>query len=343
MASSICERDWAAIRRPSAASSRTRPARSSRTCSFSDRRTGEAYFSPPGDLRAYDVVSGKLVWQFHVVPRPGEFGYDTWPKDAWKYIGGTNTWGELTVDAERGIAYFPTGSPRSTSMAPIATVRTCSQLPARARRAHGQAAVAFPERPPRSLGLRQYFGSAVDHDRAERDERSTWSQWRARPGSSTCSIASRVSRSGRSRNVPCRRKPRCPANSCGRRSRFLRAPPPFARQKYHGRRHQSVPADAAEQREQFKERIAKARNEGLFTPIGFSEVIHMPGNNGGSNFGSTSAHPTDGTVYVISYDIPAIIRLLTPEEAAARGERGGGRGGPGLGVYQAELSGLPWS
>ena len=56
-------------------------------------------------------------------------------------------------------------------------------------------------------------------------------------------------------------------------------------------------------------------------------TIHMPGNNGGSNFGSTSSNPNDGTVYVISYDIPAIMRLLTPEEAAARGGRG--RGGAG--------------
>ena len=73
--------------------------------------TGEGYMSPPGDLRAYDVITGTLVWQFHTVPHPGEFGYETWPKDACKYIGGANTWGEITVDAERGIAYFPTGSP----------------------------------------------------------------------------------------------------------------------------------------------------------------------------------------------------------------------------------------
>ena len=73
--------------------------------------TGEDYMSPPGDIRAYDVLTGKLVWTFHTVPRPGEFGYDTWPKDAWKYVGGTNTWGELSVDTERGIVYFPTGSP----------------------------------------------------------------------------------------------------------------------------------------------------------------------------------------------------------------------------------------
>jgi quinoprotein glucose dehydrogenase len=72
---------------------------------------GEAYLSPPGDLRAFDVLTGALVWQFHTVPHPGEFGYETWPKDAWKYVGGTNTWGEISIDPVRGIAYFPTGSP----------------------------------------------------------------------------------------------------------------------------------------------------------------------------------------------------------------------------------------
>ena len=72
---------------------------------------GEHYMAPPGDIRAYDVVTGRLAWQFHTMPHPGEFGYDTWPKDAWKYVGGANNWGELSLDAERGIAYVPTGSP----------------------------------------------------------------------------------------------------------------------------------------------------------------------------------------------------------------------------------------
>ena len=72
---------------------------------------GEMYVSPPGDIRAYDVHTGKIVWTFHTVPHPGEFGYETWPPDAWKYIGGNNTWGELSLDEKRGIAYFPLGSP----------------------------------------------------------------------------------------------------------------------------------------------------------------------------------------------------------------------------------------
>ena len=55
-------------------------------------------------------VTGKKVWQFHTIPRPGEFGYDTWPKDAPKYVGGANNWGSFAIDDERGIVYVPTGS-----------------------------------------------------------------------------------------------------------------------------------------------------------------------------------------------------------------------------------------
>ena len=71
---------------------------------------GEAWVTPPGDIRAYDTVTGKRVWQFHTVPEPGEFGYDTFPKDAYKYVGGANNWGEMSVDEDRGIVYVPTGS-----------------------------------------------------------------------------------------------------------------------------------------------------------------------------------------------------------------------------------------
>ena len=73
--------------------------------------TGENFLAPPGHIRAYDVLTGKMVWTFHTVPYPGEFGYDTWPKDAWRYIGGVNDWGELSLDEKRGIVYVVLGSP----------------------------------------------------------------------------------------------------------------------------------------------------------------------------------------------------------------------------------------
>src|SRR5687767_403388 len=74
--------------------------------------TNQEYDSAPGDIRAYDVRTGKLAWTFHTVPRPGDFGYDTWPKDAWKTVGGANAWAEMSVDERRGIVYIPTGSPK---------------------------------------------------------------------------------------------------------------------------------------------------------------------------------------------------------------------------------------
>ena len=59
--------------------------------------TNQEYGSAPGDIRAFDIRTGKLVWTFHTIPRPGEFGYDTWPQDAWKRVGGANCWGEMSV------------------------------------------------------------------------------------------------------------------------------------------------------------------------------------------------------------------------------------------------------
>ena len=50
----------------------------------------------PGDIRAYDVRTGKIRWSFHTIPHPGEFGYETWPKDAWKYSGGANNWSGMS-------------------------------------------------------------------------------------------------------------------------------------------------------------------------------------------------------------------------------------------------------
>ena len=66
---------------------------------------------PAGDVRAWDVITGKLVWTFHSVPRPGEVGHDTWSGDDWKNRTGTNVWGFLTVDKSRGIVYMPFGTP----------------------------------------------------------------------------------------------------------------------------------------------------------------------------------------------------------------------------------------
>jgi quinoprotein glucose dehydrogenase len=71
----------------------------------------EALPSSPGDIRAYEIATGKLRWIFHTIPRPGEFGHETWSPDAWKTVGGANAWSGVTVDQRRGIVFAATGSP----------------------------------------------------------------------------------------------------------------------------------------------------------------------------------------------------------------------------------------
>ena len=73
-------------------------------------RLPETLPAPPGDVRAFDVRTGKLQWAFHTIPHAGEFGANTWPKDAWKSSGGANNWTGMSLDPQRGIVYVPTGS-----------------------------------------------------------------------------------------------------------------------------------------------------------------------------------------------------------------------------------------
>jgi glucose dehydrogenase len=73
-------------------------------------RNPETHPAPPGYVRAYDVRTGQLRWVFHTIPLPGEKGYETWPKDAWKTAGAANNWAGMSVDVARGIVYVPTGS-----------------------------------------------------------------------------------------------------------------------------------------------------------------------------------------------------------------------------------------
>jgi quinoprotein glucose dehydrogenase len=109
--------------------------------------TGEEYGSPPGDIRAYDVRTGKMAWIFHTIPHPGEFGYDTWPQDAWKTGGGANCWGEMSLDEESGIVYIPTGAPVYDFYG-----------------ADRQTDLVLSAYSPRSLGLRRDSGAAaLDH------------------------------------------------------------------------------------------------------------------------------------------------------------------------------------
>ena len=123
---------------------------------------------PAGDVRAWDMRTGKLVWTFRSVPRAGEKYNDTWTGDSWKNRSGVNVWGFITVDAARGIVYMPFGAP---SVDQYGGDREGDNLfahqPGGGRREHREVPVALPGRASRHLGRRSR-GRAGAHRREAR-------------------------------------------------------------------------------------------------------------------------------------------------------------------------------
>jgi glucose dehydrogenase len=283
--------------------------------------TNQEYASAPGDIRAFDVRSGALVWTFHTVPRPGEYGYDTWPPEAWKTVGGANNWGEQSIDEKRGIIYIPTGSGKYNF---YGGHRKGANL-------FGDCIIALDVR----TGKRLWHFQTVHHDIWDLDNNSAPQLTTIRRNGKTIDVVAVASKTGylyvfdrvtgepiwpiEERPVP--QKTTVPGEELWPTQPFPTAPPPFSRQKFTVDDLNPYLLTPQE-REQFRQRILKARNDGPFTPIGFDEVIHMPGNQGGSNWGSTAANPTDGSVYVIGFNVPTIIRLFKPGEVRP-GQRGG--------------------
>ncbi len=265
--------------------------------------TNEEYASAPGDIRAFDVRTGKRVWTFHTVPRPGELGSDTWPKDAWKTVGGANNWGEQSIDEKRGIVYVPTASPKYNF---YGGDRKGANL-------FADCVIALDAR----TGKRLWHFQTVHHDIWDLDNNSAPQLTTIRHNGRMIDVVAVASKTGYlyvfdrvtgqpiwpipERPVP--QKTEVPGEALSPTQPIPTAPPPFSRQKFTADDLNPYILTPAE-REQFKQRILKARNDGPFTPIGFDEVVHMPGNQGGSNWGSTAANPADGSVYVIGFNVP---------------------------------------
>jgi quinoprotein glucose dehydrogenase len=281
--------------------------------------TNQEYESAPGDIRAYDVHSGKLVWTFHTVPHPGEFGYDTWPKEAWKTVGGANAWSELSLDQTRGIVYVPTGSPKYNF---YGADRTGANL-------FGDCLLALDAR----SGKRLWHFQMVHHDIWDYDNATAPKLLTVQHDGRTIDVVAQVGKEGfvwvfdRVTGAPLwpieeRAVPRSdmPGEHTWPTQPFPVNPPPFARQKFTVDDLSPFISDPQE-RARIRDEMLSARNEGLFTPPGLRKTIQMPGNNGGANWGGAAADPTRGLLYVVSKDLPAMLQLVPehPVEAPVNG------------------------
>ncbi len=268
--------------------------------------TNQGYGSAPGDIRAFDVRTGKLIWTFHTVPRPGEYGYETWPKDAWKKVGGANVWGELTLDEKRGILYAPTASAKYNF---YGVDRAGANL-------FADCLLALDAR----TGKRIWHFQMVHHDIWDYDDATAPKLLTVKHDGKTVDIVAQVSKQGflwvfnrvtgeplwpiEERKVP---KSDMEGEQTWPTQPFPTKPPPFARQSFTV--DDLSPYLSSADRAKFRDDILSARNEGLFTPPGKRNTIQMPGNNGGANWGGTAVDPTKGTLFVVSKDLPAMLKL----------------------------------
>jgi quinoprotein glucose dehydrogenase len=280
---------------------------------------GEGYFSAPGDIRAYHVVTGKLAWTFHTIPRPGEFGHDTWPKDAWKYAGGVNVWGEITLDARRGIAYLPVSSPTYDY---YGADRIGVNL-------FSDCLLALDAR----TGKRLWHFQMVHHDLWDYDPTAAPQLVTVRKDGKTIDAVAQATKQGfvfvfdrvsgepvwpiEERPVP---KSDVPGEQAWPTQPFSTLPP-SARQVV--RPDDLTPYLISEaERASWKERISKART-GLFNPPALVESAVVPGAVGGTNWGNTAANPGEGTVFVLNQDFPSFYKLQELKEGANTGFRFG--------------------
>lgn len=276
--------------------------------------TNQGYGSAPGDIRAYDVRNGKLVWSFHTIPHPGEYGYDTWPKDAWKKVGGANVWGEMSLDEKRGILYAPTASAKYNFWG---VDRTGSNL-------FADSLLALDAR----SGKRLWHFQMVHHDIWDYDDATAPKLLTLRHNGKQVDAVAQVTKQGfvwvfdRVTGAPLwpiEERPVPKSDIAGEQTwptqPFPTKPPPFARQSFTA--DDLSPHLSAEDRAKFRDEILSARNEGLFTPPGKRNTIQMPGNNGGANWGGAAVDPETGWLYVVSKDLPCLLRLEPEGKAAA--------------------------
>jgi quinoprotein glucose dehydrogenase len=263
-------------------------------------RNPETLPAPPGDIRAYDVRTGKLRWSFHTIPHPGEFGYDTWPKDAWKTSGAANNWAGMTLDSQRGIVYIPTGS---AAFDFYGADRVGDDL-------FANCLIALNAR----TGERIWHFQGVRHDIWDRDFPSPPALLTVKRGGNKIDAIAQTTKQGfvylfdRTDGKPLfpiepRKYP--PSNVPGEvaaSEQLLPArPAPFARQLLT---EDLLTMRTPEAHQWALDKFKKLRSEGQFVPFSVrKDTVVFPGFDGGAEWGGPAVDAETGIIYINSNDV----------------------------------------
>ena len=260
----------------------------------------------PGHIRAFDVRTGKRRWIFHTIPHPGEFGYDTWPPDAWRRSGGANCWGGMSVDETRGLVFVATGSPTFDA---YGGDRIGKNL-------FGNCVIALKA----DTGERVWHFQTVHHDIWDYDIPCQPILLSVRHGGRKVDAVVQVSKPGmvyvleretgkplfpiEERPVP---KSDMPGEDAWPTQPFPTKPPPFSRQQFF---EKDVTDISPEAHQNVMEQYKKLRAGPIFTPPSKEGTVIFPGFHGGALWGGAATDPERGLIFVSSNEIPWIWRLV---------------------------------
>ena len=277
---------------------------------------------PAGDIRGFDARSGKLLWTFHTVPRPGEFGHETWEGDSWEKRGGTNMWSMASVDAGNGLVFVPLTSP-STDF--YGGDRKGQNL-------FGNALVALDC----ETGERRWHYQTIHHDLWDWDLPAQPNLIEVVRNGENVPAVAQVAKTGfvfvfnrltGDPLFPIDELPVPASTVPGEESwptqPHPRKPPPFARQSMTRGDFTNV---TPESRAECLEMTEGVLVEGpLFRPIQEQLTVMFPGTNGGPNWGGAAWDPETYTLYVNSMDVGAIRQMIESEnpDYRARGTKYG--------------------
>ena len=281
-------------------------------------RTPESLPASYGDIRAYDVRTGKLRWTFHTIPRPGEYGYETWPKKAWTYTGAANNWAGMTVDVKRGIVYVPTGSAAADF---YGANRIGDDLFANTLLALDAA-----------TGKRIWHFQGVKHDIWDRDFPSPPTLVTVNRDGKSVDAVAQTTKQGfvfvfdRTNGTPLfpieyRRVPPSTVKGevAARTQPFSLKPAPYARQLLT---EDMLTTRTPRAHQWALEQFRTFRSEGLFVPfmVGKATVL-FPGFDGGAEWGGSALDPTTGVLYVNANDIAWTSSMRRTVPAASFGRQ----------------------
>jgi quinoprotein glucose dehydrogenase len=270
--------------------------------------TSENLPTPPGDVRAFDVRTGKIRWTFHTIPRPGEFGHDTWPKDAWRYAGSANNWTGMALDHKRGLVFVPTGSAAYDF---YGGNRAGDNL-------FANALIALKA----ATGERVWHFQTVRHDIWDRDLPAPPNLVTVTRDGRTIDAVAQTTKSGfvylfeRETGKPLfpiddRKYPASDLE--GEVTAPLQplpiAPKPFARQRLTAEMLTTrTPAAHAAALARFK----MLRSDGQFIPGSRQGTIIFPGYDGGAEWGGAAFDPETSLLYVNSNEMAWILTMVKP-------------------------------